>query len=165
MQLSVRPHPCPPGTVGGVAGSTVAWKRRKHSSGSVNECCHGACEVHTKGDISKREESWARLHGARVALRENKSTKHREVEEHRSLPSNLKPVSRPDRPGTPLLLLAHINIHQTLLRERWAFSLKRWHIWISFTCRPLSCPLQTLRASLPQTCQQRQRRSSRRRNV
>lgn len=47
----------------------------------------------------------------------------------------------------------HILIFiRQFLRELWVFSLKRWHIWISFTCHPLLCPLQIHSSSLPEIC-------------
>lgn len=102
---------------------------------SVNECCRGTCEVHTKGKpgvgISKRREIRAQRQSCHVAHRENKVTKLREVEEQRSLPSNYKPVSRLDSPGMLLLLLPHINIHQTAPGGALTFlsdEMTRWNI-------------------------------------
>ena len=82
-----------------MSAATVLWSAHQRQTGERYQ---------------SKEESWAQRQSSRVAQRENKLTKLWEVEKRRSLPSNYKPVSRPDRPGIPLLLLPLINIHQTV---------------------------------------------------
>lgn len=98
-----------------------------------------ACEVHTKGkrgrDIKTSWQSCERWRSDALCP------------QTRNLSPDLTGLARRYCCYLVLIFIRHF------LREHCVFSLKRWHIWISFTCHPLLFPFQMHSALLPENCQ------------